>query len=100
MCEYRNLIEDSIDVGEWEHAAENGDYKLYQEARIELDDVYSKADSLDRTAKHIATERWNLAEDLIGEDDEVVRRHILAELAVLQRIKDVMECESKRKEDE
>lgn len=66
----------------------------------ELDCAFSKADSLDRAAKHIATERWNLAEDLVGEDDEVVRRQILTELAVLQRIKDVMECESKRKEDE
>ena len=71
-----------------------------EEIGDELDYVYSKADSLDRTAKHIATERWNLAEDLIGEDDEGVRRQILTELAVLQRIKDVMECESKRKEDE
>lgn len=92
-CGYRNLIEDSIDVGEWEHATESSDFKLYQEARIELDDVYSKADSLDRAAKHISTERWNLAEDLIGEDDEDVRRHIIAELAVLQRIKDVMEAD-------
>ena len=63
----------------------------------ELDYVYSKADSLDRTAKHIATEQWKLAEDLVGEDDEDVRRQIFAELAVLNRIKDVMECESRRK---
>lgn len=91
--EYRNLIEDSIDVGEWEHATESEDFKLYQEARTEIDCVYSKADSLDRTANHIATERWNLAEDLIGEDDEDVRRQILAEIAFLTRIKDVMEVE-------
>ena len=91
--EYRNLIEDSIDVGEWEHATESEDFKLYQEARTELDCVYYKADSLDRTAKHIATEQWKLAEDLIGEDDEDVRRQILAEIAVLQRFKDVMEGE-------
>ena len=92
--EYRALIEDSIDVGEWEHATESEDFKLYQEARTELDCVYYKADSLDRAAKNIATEQWNLAEDLIGEDDEDVRRYIIAELAVLQRIKDVMEADN------
>lgn len=64
-----------------------------KESRLRLQELRKKAVSLDRTAKHIATERWNLAEDLIGEDDEVVRRHILAELAVLQRIKDVMEAD-------
>lgn len=64
-----------------------------KESRLRLQELRIKADSLDRTAKHIATERWNLAEDLIGEDDEDVRRYIIAELAVLQRIKDVMEVE-------
>lgn len=62
-----------------------------KESRLRMQDMRKKADSLDRTAKHIATERWNLAEDLVGEDDEDVRRQILTELAVLQRIKDVME---------
>lgn len=71
-----------------------------KESRLRIQELRKKADSFDRTANHIATERWNLAEDLIGEDDEGVRRQILTELAVLQRIKDVMECESKRKEDE
>ena len=87
----KESIKWALSVGDHIDAGEIGD---------ELDYVYSKADSLDRAAKHIATERWNLAEDLVGEDDEDVRRQILAELAVLQRIKDVMECEGKRKEDE
>ena len=87
----KESIKWALSVSEHIDAEEIGD---------ELDYVYSKADSLDRATKHIATERWKLAEDLIGEDDEDVRRHILAELEVLQRIKDVMECESKRKEDE
>lgn len=74
-------------------ALRNVDHSCLGDLLDELDYVYSKAISLDRTAKHIATERWNLAEDLIGEDDEDVRRYIIAELAVLQRIKDVMEVE-------
>ena len=65
-----------------------------KESKVRLQEMRMKADSLDRTAKHIATERWKLAEDLIGEDDEDVRRQILAELAVLQRIKDVMEVDN------
>ena len=80
----KESIKWALSVSEHIDAEEIGD---------ELDYVYSKADSLDRAAKHIATERWNLAEDLVGEDDEVVRRQILAELAVLQRIKDVMEVD-------
>lgn len=64
-----------------------------KESRLRLQELQKKAVSHDRTTKHIATERWKLAEDLIGEDDEDVRRHILAELAVLQRIKDVMEVD-------
>ena len=98
--EHKDLIAQSISAGEYRYAIEDEDYQDFREARLELDYVYSKAETLDRTAKHIATERWKLAEDLVGEDDEDVRRQILAELAVLQRIKDVMECETKRKEDE
>lgn len=91
--EHKDLIADSISAGEYRYAIEDEDYRDFREARLELDYVYSKADSLDRTAKHIATEQWKLAEDLIGEDDEDVRRQILAELAVLQRITDVMEAD-------
>lgn len=69
-----------------------GDHIDAEEIGDELDYVYSKADSLDRALRYIESERWNLAEDLIGEDDEDVRRQILTELAVLQRITDVMEA--------
>lgn len=96
--EHKDLIAQSISAGEDRYAIEDEDYQDYHSARLELDYVYSKAESLDRTVKHIEAERWSLAEDLIGEDDEDVRRKILAELEVLQRINNVMECEDKRKE--
>ena len=80
----KESIKWALSVGEHIDAEEIGD---------ELDYVYSKADSLDRALRYIELERWKLAEDLVGEDDEDVRRQIIAELAVLQRIRNVMEVE-------
>ena len=80
----KESIKWALSVGEHIDAEEIGD---------ELDYVYSKADSLDRSLRYIELERWKLAEDLVGEDDEDVRRQIIAELAVLQRIRNVMEVE-------